>query len=71
MSVATIRTSQVLCELGHYCVDGELLQCPVGYYGDRRGLATESCTERCNSSYYCGKASITPIICPKGSDHYR
>lgn len=60
------RTSQVICELGHWCNNGVLQTCQEGFFGNRRGLATELCTERCDVGYVCGKASISSMACPVG-----
>ncbi len=61
-----VRTNQVLCDLGHFCKDGQRYPCPVGVYGDREGLATEQCTASCVSGEYCDLASVIPSRCPPG-----
>eukprot|EP01041_Mallomonas_annulata_P008562 gene8562-17664_t len=62
----TTRTSDELCERGHYCVQGEQFMCPIGYYGDVRGLSTATCTGLCIAGEYCPPGSVKPSICPKG-----
>ena len=58
---------ETLCSLGHYCIQGNEIPCPVGRYGDREGLATSYCTETCVAGEFCDLGSIKPSICPKGS----
>ena len=62
----TTRTFDVMCQYGHYCHLGVMHPCPVGRYGDRRGLATVECSDSCVAGEYCPSGSVTPTVCEKG-----
>lgn len=62
----TTRTFDVMCQYGHYCSLGVMHPCPLGRYGDRRGLATSECADSCVAGEYCPVGSVTPTICEKG-----
>eukprot|EP01138_Halocafeteria_seosinensis_P015076 gb/GECG01015389.1/.p1 GENE.gb/GECG01015389.1/~~gb/GECG01015389.1/.p1 ORF type:complete len:738 (+),score=39.06 gb/GECG01015389.1/:1-2214(+) len=46
-----------LCQLGHYCQNSEIFNCPEGYYGGERGLTVETCSGPCDDGYYCPEGS--------------
>ena len=66
--LATIRTrtSDVLCDRGHYCNSGTQKPCPPGRYGASFGLPSAECTAQCKPGEYCPEGSITPTICSPG-----
>ena len=75
-SDAHIRTSQILCERGYYCIHGVRYKCPRGYYGGETGLTDPSCSGKCSPGYICDDASPSPaqylcgdvsVYCPEGS----
>ena len=45
----SVRSSQIICELGHYCVGGVKTKCPPGTYGDTTGLSTIACSGHCDA----------------------
>lgn len=47
------RTAQVLCPVGHFCVDGIKHKCPAGRYGSRSGEHDPQCEAICRAGYYC------------------
>lgn len=55
------------CPKGYYCNEGIKFPCPRGSFGNTSGLSTPDCSASCISGEYCYEASITPILCPKGS----
>merc|ERR1712146_738684 len=69
--------SQVICERGHYCVQGVKYECPQGYYGGDLGLTDPLCSGMCDPGYICSTASPSKIqqecgtsaavYCPEGS----
>ena len=63
------RTTQQLCEPGHYCPDslGIQLTCPPGVFGDSYGLHEATCDEECGRGQYCPEASTQPSLCPAGT----
>lgn len=63
----TVRSSEVLCSPGHYCIGGVEYPCPLGTYGNASGLQTSHCTGRCVPGEYCPEGSVVPTLCPKGS----
>lgn len=56
----------LLCEKGHYCIDGAMHKCSAGRYGESQGLSGSDCTGPCISGEYCDIATIFPVRCPKG-----
>lgn len=74
--VSEDKSSELPCELGHYCVNGEMRPCPPGTYGAKQGLSTSLCSARCPAGYYCPEASVEArafpcespaVFCPLGS----
>ena len=70
------RTTQVLCEPGYYCVDGNRFACIPGHYGSEYGSSIETCSGKCDAGYFCPAGSTSPtayecgsslFYCPKGS----
>ena len=41
------RSSQQICPLGKYCVQGVAADCPAGRYGDTPGLSSVDCSGQC------------------------
>ena len=60
------RSAEILCDLGHYCVNGEQYPCPMGRYGDVLGLQTDLCSDDCEAGTYCPEGTVSPIRCPLG-----
>ena len=60
------RTSQAICERGHYCIKGTKERCPAGVYGSTPGLVSASCTAPCPRGHWCPEGSPLPIECPAG-----
>mmetsp|Transcript_22127 Transcript_22127/g.33207 ORF Transcript_22127/g.33207 Transcript_22127/m.33207 type:complete len:730 (-) Transcript_22127:1298-3487(-) len=59
------RTSERICDLGHYCTGGKKFACDKGKFGDTHGLKTKNCSGFCPAGSYCENAgTITPIECP-------
>jgi hypothetical protein len=61
------RTSQDICERGHYCVAGAKFKCPPGVYGSTPGLTSALCTAACPKGHYCPEGSPLPQECPAGT----
>ena len=71
------RSQQLLTPKGHYSIDGLLYKCPAGYYGATEGIASISCSGRCNiPGFYCPAGSVSPqmricgaddLFCPAGT----
>ncbi|KAJ1461083.1 hypothetical protein M885DRAFT_612256 [Pelagophyceae sp. CCMP2097] len=71
-----VRESQVVCDAGHYCVDGARFVCVAGRYGATTGLQTAECSGLCSPGYFCPTGSTRPtefacgapeLYCPLGS----
>lgn len=60
------RVADTPCAMGHYCVRGAQLPCPVGRFGSTWGLMTDDCTDGCRPGQYCPPGSASPSICEKG-----
>lgn len=60
------RLAEILCDVGHYCKNGEKIMCPIGSYGNTVGLQTSLCSGECEAGTYCHLGTINPIICPIG-----
>lgn len=60
------RSYDAPCDVGHYCKNGVQIQCPVGRYGNTKGLQTDTCTAECIAGQYCPLGSINPTIVPRG-----
>ena len=61
-------TEQRVCEVGHYCKDGQRFSCPPGTFGSKEGLSTADCAGLCSPGYYCplGTVNGTTYRCPAG-----
>jgi hypothetical protein len=59
---------EMICERGHYCLNGKRFKCPPGTFGSTPGLATELCSGRCSQGSICkeGSTSGTGAKCPVG-----
>ena len=64
------RDEQVLCPVGHYCVDGRSHACPAGRYGSRYGENDPMCEGPCAAGFYCpaGSYRSNQIPCSMGAD---
>lgn len=72
-----VRSAEVICPLGHFCVDAEISPCPKGRYGDSTGITDPTCSGPCAPGYYCPDVgSFNPkhticgnstVYCPRGS----
>lgn len=60
------RVTAVPCDIGHYCIEGIEMPCPVGRFGNSSGLSSDECTDTCPSGTYCPSGSVLPITCPLG-----
>ena len=70
------RTSQRLCEPGHYCGPASGLSdalpggirraCPPGTYGSQYGLEDVQCSGPCPRGHYCPIRTTKPTNCPAG-----
>jgi hypothetical protein len=60
------RTSQSICEIGHFCVNGVKSSCPLGRYGATMGLDNAMCSGLCPLGSYCPIRTVVPIPCPAG-----
>ena len=65
-----------ICPLGHYCLNGSLIQCPAGTYGNVYGLSSPLCSGSCLHGYVCPIGSTSTyandcgnatVYCPTGS----
>lgn len=71
MDTPTDIVSEV-CPIGSYCPsssqDWKINKCPAGTYGSSPGLATASCSGRCQGGCVCeeGSKSACPSACPAG-----
>ena len=61
------------CPKGKYCPDGATtgdlvpaIDCPSGYYNDRRGLGADTECTQCPGGSYCAAGSIFPLKCKAG-----
>lgn len=63
-----IRTAQVPCEPGYYCINGIKLPCSPGTYGGTYRLSTSACSGLCSPGYICLTASSVSIQYPCGVD---
>ncbi len=54
----TTQVTQVLCEPGHYCVDGAKYTCPKGTYGGSFGLSSRECSGPCTPGYTCANGAV-------------
>lgn len=53
------RSTQKMCEPGHFCVGGLRYECPPGTYGVADGETNPQCTGFCPDGYYCPWASTS------------
>lgn len=72
----TTFSSQQICPEGSYCINGMKYLCPIGTYGDKRGLNSSQCSGICPEGYYCDVGTVygntnvcgkSDVYCPKGS----
>jgi len=63
-----VRTSERICEPGHYCIGGVKYPCRAGVYGETSGLSDASCSSPCPAGFYCPEASVdkSEYRCPAG-----
>ena len=71
-----IRTRQVVCEPGFYCVSGQRFPCPARRFGATLGLTNALCSGICAAGHFCPEQSISDkqrqcgrsdLYCPVGS----
>ena len=64
----TNRYEIVACPPGHYCVSGNMEECPPGTYGNITGLSSSTCSGLCPLGYYCptGTVSFEDYPCSNG-----
>ena len=74
-----LRSRQLICEPGHYCVNGTRFACPAGRFGAQFGLFGEQCSGECAPGFFCPAGSRLPsqvqcglhraaaVFCPGGS----
>lgn len=58
-----------ICPPGYFCVAGQKIECPQGFYCDEEGLlAPKRCPFPINSNSTCAKGGLTmPLACPPGT----
>lgn len=61
-------TSQTICPLGSYCIDGLKNPCPGGRYGISLAMTNSSCSGPCTEGHWCPEGSISPKMNPCGTD---
>ena len=57
--LAAIRTRQIVCEPGYYCVGGRRFPCPARRFGATLGLTNALCSGICAAGHYCPQQSIS------------
>ena len=62
----SIRSNQIPCPPGSYCIAGRKYPCPIGRYGSESFLSSSNCSSDCPKGSYCPLGSIQPILCPAG-----
>ncbi|GMF34147.1 unnamed protein product [Phytophthora fragariaefolia] len=65
---AGLRTDEIVCPKGSYCIGGVPYLCPEGTYGGTTGLASKLCSGKCQDGYVCpeGSTSLKQSPCPAG-----
>ena len=66
-NVSVLRSKEMECEPGHYCLQGLRYRCPAGRYGALRRETNPTCQGSCAEGYYCQWSSISPYANPCGS----
>ncbi|KAJ8535084.1 hypothetical protein ON010_g13655 [Phytophthora cinnamomi] len=68
-SQAELRTDEIVCPAGSYCIGGVHYLCPERTYGATTGLASKACSGRCQDGYMCPRGSTSPTQspCPGGN----
>eukprot|EP00948_MAST-09A_sp_MAST-9A-sp1_P001588 g1588.t1 len=56
----TVRQRQILCEEGHYCVNGRRYECLPGTFGNKVGETSSTCSGICEADFACPSASTSP-----------
>ena len=64
--LTTVRTDQLVCERGNYCVGGTMFPCPAGTYGSVPELKTVACSGQCNTGVTCPVGSTSQVKCTAG-----
>ncbi len=71
-----LRSEQLPCEPGYFCVQGVRYPCPAGRFGSDARLTDDTCTGPCTAGYFCGSGAMVPnetacgsaaVYCPEGS----
>lgn len=69
-------TSETICPLGSFCINGRRYLCPAGRYGGQIQMVNSSCSGLCRAGFYCPEGSFistqyqcdsTDVYCPIGS----
>lgn len=65
---AASMVNEKVCEKGSYCSLGVMAPCPIGRFGNERGLTSEECSGDCLDGCYCKQGSEVscPEPCPQG-----
>ena len=65
----TLRTDQLICPMGSYCLHGVANDCPAGRYGRAQGLSSPQCSGACSRGFWCraGSTSRQQELCPRGT----
>ncbi|KAE9046246.1 hypothetical protein PR003_g1884 [Phytophthora rubi] len=66
---AELRTDEIVCPTGSYCIGGVQYFCPERTYGNTTGLASKACSGKCQNGFLCpqGSTSATQSPCPAGN----
>jgi hypothetical protein len=69
---AAMRSSQIQCEPGFFCVAGVRTPCPRGLYGGTAGLSSATCSGPCAPGFSCSEASVSSssTLCASGPHMY-
>jgi hypothetical protein len=62
-ATAATRNAQVACPVGTYCQAGELIDCPVGRWGNNVTGSSTICPNVCSDGFSCPARSISPSTC--------
>jgi hypothetical protein len=67
-TLGTTNSYQEICDVGHYCREGERRECPAGTYGGEEGLSERLCSGLCPLGFFCGTGSsgFAGNLCPAG-----
>lgn len=66
LGTETVRTGELACPRGSYCVGGVRTACPAGRFGDVPGLFDETCSGPCAAGFFCPAGSVSARARPCG-----